>query len=185
MRNLQSKLEKSVTRNCDEFLSLEELKTAEVFLIQSSQQRCLASEIKIIKTGIPLQVSNSLLTLHPVLIGGLLRVGGRLANAQLSAFQKHPMILHGKDVLTRLIVKSKHQELLHAGPTLMMANLNSKYHVIGAKHLTCTIYKLCVVCRKAAARTGQQSMGQLPSSLVTPESVFNNVGIDYASPCHY
>ena len=139
----------------DEFLSLEELKTAEVFLILSSQQRSFATEIKIIKAGIPLQVSNSLLTLHPVLIGGLLRVGGRLANAQLSAFQKNPRILHGKDVLTRLIVTSKHQELLHAGPTLMMANLNSKYHVIGAKRLTRTICKQCVVCRKAAERTGQ------------------------------
>ena len=51
-----------MTQNCDEFLSLEELKTAEVFLIQCSQQRSFATEIKIIKAGIPLQVSNSLLT---------------------------------------------------------------------------------------------------------------------------
>ena len=109
-------------------------------------------------------------------------MGGRLANAQLSAFQKHPPILHGKYVLTRLIVTSKHQELLYAGPTLMMANLNSKYHVIDAKRLTCTICKQCVVCRKAAARTDQQSMGQLPSSRVTPGSIFNNVGIDFAGP---
>ena len=62
-------------------------------------------------------------------------MGGHLANAQLSAFQKHPLILHGKDVLTGLIVISKHRELLHAGSTLMMANLNSKYHVIGAIRL--------------------------------------------------
>ena len=87
-------------------------------------------------------------------------MGGHLANAQLSAFPKHPLILHGKDVLTGLIVISKHRELLHAGPTLMMANLNSKYHVIGAIRLTCIICS--VFCRKDAARTSQQSMGQLP-----------------------
>ena len=146
-RSLQSKLGKSVTKNYDEFLSLEELKTAEEFLIQSSQQRSFATEIKIIKAGIPLQVSNSLLTLHPVLIGGLLRVGGRLANAQLSSFQKHPLILHGKDILTHPIVTSKHQELLHAGPTLMMANLNSKYQVqtFGTHHLqtVCCLQEGC------------------------------------------
>ena len=64
----------------------------------------------------------------------------------------------------------------------MMANLNSKYHVIGATRLTRTICEQCVVCRKAAARTGQQSMGQLLSSRVTPGSVFNNIGIDYPGP---
>ena len=30
------------------------------------------------------------------------------------------------------------------------------------------VCKQCVVCRKAAARTDQQSMGQLPSSRITP-----------------
>ena len=88
-----------MTQFSDEFISLEELDAVEGFLFQSSQQRSFASEIKSIEAGIPLQVSNSLLTLHPVLTGGLLRVGGHLANAQLSVFQKHPLILHGKDVL--------------------------------------------------------------------------------------
>ena len=59
----------------------------------------------------------------------------------------------------------------------MMANLNSKYHVIGAKSLTRT---QCVVCRKGAARTGQQLTGQLPSSRITHGKVLNNVGIDNA-----
>ena len=35
-----------------------------------------------------------------------------------------------------LLLSSKHHELLHAGPMLMMANLNSKYYIIGAKRLT-------------------------------------------------
>ena len=59
----------------------------------------------------------------------------------------------------------------------MMANINSKYHLIGAKCLTRTICKQCVVCRMAAARTGQQSMSQLPSSRVTPGSVFKKLAL--------
>ena len=34
--------------------------------------------------------------------------------------------------------------------------------------LELNVCKECVVCKKAAARTGQQSMGQLPSSRITP-----------------
>ena len=48
--------------------------------------------------------------------------------------------------------------------------------------MTRTICKQCVVCRKAAARTGQQSMGQLSSTRITPGTIFNNVGIGYAGP---
>ena len=61
----------------DAFILLEELNAAEVFLIQPSQQRSFASENKSIKGDTHLQVSKSLITLHPDLTEGLLRVGGR------------------------------------------------------------------------------------------------------------
>ena len=99
-----------------------------MFLIQSLRQRSIASEIKSIKEGIPLQVSNSLLTLHPVLTGGLLRVGRCLANAQLSAIQKHPLILHGKYVLAQLIIfrRGKPSQILSDQKTLLEQVIISK-----------------------------------------------------------
>ena len=45
-----------------------------------------------------------------------------------------------------------------------------------------TICRRCVICRKAAAVTKKQMMGQLPSQRVTPSPPFSRVGIDYAGP---
>lgn len=39
---------------------------------------------------------------------GLLRVGGRECNSELSYSRMHPIILHGKHLITKLLVQSEH-----------------------------------------------------------------------------
>ena len=109
-------------------------------------------------------------------------MGGRLNNSSLSLSQHHPIILHGKDKLTRLIVLSKHRSLLHSGPTLLLSVLGTSYHIVGARRLTRSVCRSCVTCRKVSAKTEQQLMGQLPSQRVTPSAVFSRTGMDFAGP---
>ena len=79
-----------------------------------------------LSAGKSLKPLRSLLCLNPTIEpGGLLRVGGRLANAALSFAQQHPVILHGKDPLTPLFTWSLHISLLHAGPTLLMSSVGA------------------------------------------------------------
>ena len=42
----------------------------------------------------------------------------------------------------------------------------------------------CSVCRRHAEKPRPQLMGQLPLERVTPDIVFENVGIDYAGPLY-
>ncbi len=109
-------------------------------------------------------------------------MGGRLQNSALATSQRHPIILSGKDLLTRLIVTTKHLALLHAGPTLLMAATAANYHIIGARRLIRTTCRSCITCRKTSAITQQQMMGQLPASRVTPSAPFNHTGMDFAGP---
>ena len=72
----------------------------------------------------PERVCLVVLVLHPFIDSdGVLRVGGRKRNSHLAYPQMHPIILHGKQVLTRLIIRSEHLRLLHAGPTLVFPSL--------------------------------------------------------------
>ena len=134
-------------------------------------------------SGKNLKTTSTILSLHPTIgSGGLLTVGRRLANSSLSPSQRHPIILHGKDLLTKLIVSSKHLSMLHAGPTLLMSALGVTLHITGARRLVQTICRSCFPCKKVAAVTEQQLMGQLPSPRVTPSPPFSHTAVDFAGP---
>ena len=115
---------------------------------------------------------------------GILRVGGREQNAKLAYSAMHPVILQGKHPVAKLIVRCEHLRLLHAGPTLLTSALNRRFHIIGCRKVVRDTTRGCSTCRRHAERPRPQMMGQLPIERVTPDIVFENVGIDYAGPLY-
>ena len=166
-------------------LTVEEVKSAELFLQRSSQARAFSSELCHLRASPPKSIlsTSSLLVLHPYLgQDGLLHVGGRLSKAPLTQTQRHPVIISSKDTFTKLVFKYNHVKLGHCGPTLLMSHAGDLYHVVGARRLARSVCKQCVVCRNAAARVENQLMGQLPAARTTPAPPFSTTGIDYAGP---
>ena len=96
----------------------------------------------------------------------------------------HPVILQGKHPVAKLIVQCEHLRLLHAGPTLFTSALNRRFHIIGRCKVVRNTTRGCSTCRRHAERPRPQMMGQLPIERVTPDIVFENVGIDYAGPLY-
>ena len=72
-------------------------------------------------------------------------------------------ILHHKHPLTRLIIRSEHLRLLHAGPTLLMVSLNKHYHILRCRSIVRSITPACITCRKLTTRPSPQITGQLPT----------------------
>ena len=171
--------------NKDEYLTVEELKEAERFLLKRSQRRSYGDDIAVLADDPKKTVTSTsnLLCLTPFLDHkGLMRVGGRLENSALSYYQKYPVILSPKDPLTILLISSKHKDLHHSGPTSLSSIISEEYYIVGVKHLTRTICKRCITCKKVAAKTQSQLMGQLPAARVTEAPAFSSVGIDFAGP---
>ena len=94
----------------------------------------------------------------------------------------HPALLHGKHPLTHLIIRDEHLRLLHAGPTLLTASLSRRYHIVGGRKTIRSIARKCFTCRRYTARPKPQLLGQLPVERITPDSIFDKVGVDYAGP---
>ena len=141
------------------------------------------NEIESLKKKSSIDKSSPILCLQPFIDSvGLLRVGGRQQHSQMSYSRKHPIILHHKHSITHLIVRSEHLRLLHAGPTLLMASLNNRYHVLGCHRLVRSITRGCVICRKLTVQPSPQMTGQLPIERLTPGLVFDKIGIDFAGP---
>ena len=130
-----------------------------------------------------LESSSPLLSLSPLIdSSGLLQVGGRQQLSKSSYESQHPIILYGKHPLTKLIIRTEHVRLLHAGPTLLAASLACRYHIVGGRRIVRSVTRACITCRRNSARPQPQMMGQLPIERITPGPVFDKVGIDYAGP---
>ncbi|XP_026321069.1 uncharacterized protein LOC113231111 [Hyposmocoma kahamanoa] len=88
----------------------------------------------------------------------LIRVGGRLQHVSVPDTTKHPIIIPGKQHITKSIINEAHMKTLHGGIQLMMAYVRTKYWVSGLN----------------------QFMGQLPPARVSRNQAFINSGVDYA-----
>ena len=180
-KNCRSGTQKRLTP----LLSTEELHEAEYYWISIIQNDHFQNETQTLKQESPLKKSSPLLPLHPFLdSNNLLRVGGRQQYSKFSYSNRHPLILHGKHPLTKLIIRSKHQRLLHAGPTLLTTSLCRRYHITGCRKTIHSITRGCITCRRTSARPQPQMLGQLPIERITPGSVFDQTGVDYVGPVY-
>ena len=60
----------------------------------------------------------------------MLRIDGRLENADLPVDAKHPLILPGRHALTRLIILHEHAEAGHAGPSYTLMRTRQHFWII-------------------------------------------------------
>ena len=91
----------------------------------------------------------------------------------LSYSRCYPMILHGKHPISKLIIRSEHLRLLHAGPTLLLASLSHRFHVVYLRKTVRSITRQCVTCQRQTVRPQPQMMGQLPLESVIWHAVSN------------
>ena len=70
--------------------------------------------------------------------------------------------------------------MLHAGSTLLSSSLSSCFHVIYMRKTVRTIVHHCITCCRYTCKPQYQLLGQLLLEHVTPGSVFQKVGVDYA-----
>lgn len=177
---------KSKKTNCDGkygFLTTDELDKAHAAMVKLSQQLSYGNEIRQLTLNKPLSSTHKLAALTPFLDSqSILRVGGRLENADINYDQKHPYILHKDNNLTLLIVRYYHIKYLHAGTRQMHYLLSLKYWIPNVTYLIKRVYYSCTICMRFRQLPYQQRMGDLPNHRVQPGSTFINVGIDFAGP---
>ncbi len=107
-----------------------------------------AQEYDALTKGTPLAAKSALISLNAFLDkDGIIRVGGRLANASLPYDRKHPVILPGKHEVTNILVRGYHEQYFHANYTLLVSLISARYWIVGGKHhLLKRAIRRCVKC---------------------------------------
>lgn len=153
-----------------------------MLLIKQEQEVHFKEEIKSLNENKSLK--SPLQSLHPFIDEmGLLRVGGRLHRSDVPFSQKHQVIFPKHSHVTHCIVRSEHERLLHAGPRLLLSNLNQKLWIVNGLAYVKKITNKCITCFRLKATASKQLMGSLPAGRVTSMSrPFEKVGVDFAGP---
>ena len=113
----------------------------------------------------------------------MLRVDGRLENAELPVETKHPLILPSKHPLTRLIVLHEHEKAKHAGPSYTLMKTRQRYWIIHGISSVKGILSECSKCLRRKATPIRQLMADLPACRVTATNKpFKICGVDYCGP---
>ena len=97
----------------------------------------------------------------------LLRVEGRLENADLPTDTKQPIILPGKNPLTRLVVLSAHATAGHADPAYTLMETRQQFRIIhGISSVKHSLFD-CASCALRKAKPVRQLMVDFPVCRLT------------------
>lgn len=163
-------------------LTVSELNGSLLLIVKLIQQESFANEIQTLRSGND-SPGGRLITLNPILDkNGLLRVNGRLTNADITYEQKFPLILPSNNHVVRLLIEQEHVRLGHAGAQLVLANLRLRYWPLRGIREVKSAIKNCVICHRLKAISAEQLMGSLPHDRVTACRPFLKVGIDFGGP---
>jgi len=93
----------------------------------------------------------------------MLRVDGRLENAELPVDSKHSLNLPGRHALTRLMILNEHSLAGHAGPSYILMKTRQRFWIIhGIANVKRYISK-CSKCARRKTTSIRQLMTDLPS----------------------
>lgn len=167
---------------CTESLTINELDRAELRILRIVQTAQFAEIIEIIK-GDKRSSTGRIANLSPFLDDdGLIRVGGRLQNSELSFHQKHPILLPRHHQITDNIIREMHDKHHHAGIKATLYNVRQKFWILDGHNQVRKIVRNCVRCFRFQAQAVQYKMGNLPIARVRESVPFAHTGIDFASP---
>ena len=165
-------------------LRLDELETADKFILSIVQQSNFQGELTTLKekNGSVKRVS-PIKKLSPEIIDGLLCVGGRLTHAPLENTAKHQVILPKHHHVSTLIVRHYHQLSGHSGLEYVLSLTRQKFWIVKGRVLVRKVVNDCFDCKRRQSPVAEQKMADLPKSRVTPSKPpFTFAGVDCFGP---
>ena len=164
-------------------LNADDLTEATLALCQLAQIESFKEDYKDLQANRALSRNSSLLPLQPVLVDGIMRVGGRLDKAPIPFEAKHQVILPPAHPLSRLLVQDLHEKHLHVGREHTLALVRQTFWISRGKSFVRKIINDCLHCKRRRAKPNVPVMASLPKErLALCEPPFTNTGVDYFGP---
>ncbi|XP_018577810.1 uncharacterized protein LOC108916094 [Anoplophora glabripennis] len=166
-------------------LGVEELKRSEVHWLKYIQNKEFPAETKSLKNNELLPRTSAILSLSPFLDhDGLMRLGGRLQESELSYETQHPIILPKSSPWINKIITHTHEKLHHGGVNITLAEIRKKYWILRGRQKIKSILSRCVTCKKFRGKPGDTQFAPLPRERILSSRAFDVIGTDFAGPLY-
>ena len=166
-------------------VSVVNMRASSRLIVKLVQRQCLQDDYIALGSGKQVKASSRLANLSPILLDGVIRVGGCLQNAPISTEAIHPMIVPNEHPVAILIIRNYHQILGHAGRKHVLAALRQCYWILNYRVLTRQVLRRCIDCRKRHEASMRQFMGELSRAWLTPyKPPFTYTGLDFFGTFH-
>ena len=164
-------------------ITFDDVQAAEKKIIKLVQQNAFQEDISTLKKQKE-KYTGQLASLNPYIDEeGVLRVGGRLQNSNLSQECRNPIILPKKNTLSKIIIMWYHAKVAHCGRGITMNAVRSAgYWVVNLNSLTRSIIRNCHQCRMTRGKCSTQLMADLPKERTECVPPFTYVGVDMFGP---
>ena len=121
--------------------------------------------------------------LVPRIKDGIIEVGGRTDRWMGFNWNRQLFILlPGDHKFSKLVAKHQHEQLGHKGVSANVAQIRSKYWIIGIRNIVRKLVRGCVGCIERHKVRVEQIMSSLPVERLKPCPPFTNTGVDYFGP---
>jgi hypothetical protein len=130
-------------------IDLQERANSLKLIVLAVQQKEFPEELELLRQGHNVPKKSKLFRLYPFVDGmdGLLKVGGRLAFVEsIPEHTRFPSILPKGCRLSTLLGRQYHEQTLHGGLHLCLAELRQSFWIISARTLIRQIIRNCVTC---------------------------------------
>ncbi|GFX87420.1 integrase catalytic domain-containing protein [Trichonephila clavipes] len=97
---------------------------------------------------------------------------------------KFPIILPNEHPVVHLMIVRKHEEIMHAGVSIVMNHLRENFWILKARKLIRQIIQKCTRCKRFSAQKTEVAPSSLPKDMVSNSKIFQIVGVDLAEPLH-
>ena len=119
----------------------------------------------------------------PILVDGIIRVGGRLCNSEIEPDAKHPVLLSKDHHVSHLIIRHYHYVSGHSDIEHTLSLRRQKYWITQARASVRRFLSSYFDYRRRRAPLSQQKMASLSPDRVNPsEPPFSCVGVDCFGP---
>ena len=171
-------------------INVVDLEAAGKLIVQAIQVRAFSEEMTTLKGNEgrenqrDLKLSSKIAKLNPFLDDdGILRVGGRLKNADLPYGVKYPMILPRSSHVSSLIIRHFHERTAHQGKGMTFNEVRSNgFWVVGGSSEVSSAIHQCVKCRRLRGAVVEQKMSDLPQERLERCPLFTYCTVDYLGP---